>query len=74
MKDEITYAETVEILEDFVRLGLCNIKRGKTQVDDIYKISDFGIWLADTNRFREYDDIPERRAELRGMFEKESNK
>jgi len=74
MTDDLTYAETVDILEDFLRLGLCTVERGQTQVDDVYKISDFGIWLGDTNRFHEYDDLPERRDELRRMYEKEKLK
>lgn len=71
MKNDITYAETTEILEDFLRLGLCTVKRGETQAEDVYKITDFGIWLGDTNRFLEYDNLPERRAELRRIFEAE---
>lgn len=72
--DEIPYAETVEILEDMVRLGICTVKRAKTQVDDIYKITDFGIWLGDNKLWREYDDHPERRAGLMQRYEAEKKK
>ena len=68
MEEEMEYAETVEILEDMVRLGICSVKRAKTAADDIYKITDFGIWLGENNLWKEYDNHPERRAALRRMY------
>ncbi len=69
MEERMEYAEAVEILEDMVRLGICTVKRAKTQVDDIYKITDFGYWLGVHRKWLEYDNHPERRAGLRRMYE-----
>jgi hypothetical protein len=67
-KIKIAYNEAVEILDEFVTLDLAEVQRGETPAEDLYRISDFGIWLIQSNKFLEYDAIPESREAIRELY------